>query len=120
MTSFKLFDQRLEYLRELHKDFRDDSDTMQELGGGTKISLLDTKGVVSDSNISRCIAPVDVLLHVLRGFEDKDLTHLEEILDPLSNYRTVNREMKAQVFKKNFCLNIDLMKYIFCVSISFF
>lgn len=36
------------------------------------------KGVLTGSNSMGCLKPVNVLFHVLRGFEDKDLTHLEE------------------------------------------
>lgn len=102
----------MDYLRELYKDYGDDTDPLQVLGRGTKVTLLDTKGIVSGSftdtdiyrtnSSSRCLAPVDVLIHVLRGFEDKDLTHIEETVDPLRDYKILNREMKAQVFETNF------------------
>jgi hypothetical protein len=93
----------------LYKDHRDVTDTLQAVGGGTRVSLLDTKGILVGSNsIRRCFAPVNVLLHVLRGFIDKDITHFEETIDPLRDYRTVNKEMKAQVFK----INMLILAYI--------
>jgi ribosome-binding ATPase YchF (GTP1/OBG family) len=107
LTSFALSDHRLDHLRELYKDHRDFTDTLQAVGGGTRVSLLDTKGILAGSNgIRRCFAPVNVLLHVLRGFSDKDITHFDETIDPLRDYRTVNKEMKAQVLKINILISV--------------
>jgi GTPase SAR1 family protein len=56
LTSFTLFDERLDYLRELYKDYRDVTDTLQAVGGGTRVSLLDTKGVIITATFSIGVA----------------------------------------------------------------
>ena len=120
VVTFSLHDKRLEYLRNLFDDRRSDQDIEHEPGGCTRFTLIDSKGISpgdftrnssandsdsrsrgssSNSSDGGSLANVDVLIHVLRGFEDQELTHIDETVDPLRDFHTVHREIMAKVNK---------------------
>ena len=117
VVTFTLQDQRLEYLRKLFVDRRSQEANEREPGGCTRITLLDIRGVIpgdytkdifgndttnsssssSSSSDGSFLANVDVILHILRGFEDKELTHIEETVDPLRDFKAGHTELMAKV-----------------------
>ena len=111
VVTITLPDERLEYLRGLFEDSRSKAEIEGAVGGGTRVTLVDSRGIIKGdytravSDGSRRgssrggdrLAPVDVLVHLLRGFEDKDLTHVEETVDPIRDHHTVHSEIMAKV-----------------------
>ena len=49
------------------------------------------------------IRDVDVLVHVLRGFEDDELTHYDEVIDPVRDMQVVNQELMLKVYDICIC-----------------
>ena len=43
----------------------------------------------------------DILLHVIRAFNDDDITHAEESVDPVRDARIIHRELIARVRRTN-------------------
>lgn len=65
------------------------------------ITIVDTPGIVQDSfkgeglglSFFEEIRDVDVLVHVLRAFHDDDVTHFDELIDPVREMNIVNHEV---------------------------
>lgn len=65
------------------------------------VSLLDSCGLVRDAHLDEGYGndflslhqPMDILLHVVRAFDDEDVTHSEESVDPIRDIKIVNDEL---------------------------
>ncbi len=99
-----VYDERLEKLFELYKSKKIINST---------IKFYDIAGLVAGASEGQGlgnkflshIQEVDAICHVVRSFDNKNITHVNNVIDPISDYKVINIELilhDYNKFKKNY------------------